>query len=111
MLARRAAALLHEIGMDQRATEADALVARLEASTPRRRPQAPGGLSPREVEVLRALTRGLTNDQIAEALVISPATARRHVSNIYLKLDVTNRAGAARFCVENGLADDEDEPD
>lgn len=111
MLARRAAALLHEVGMDQRAADADALVAQLETRAPGRRPRYPGGLSPREVEVLRALTRGLTNDQIAQTLVISPATARRHVSNIYLKLEVTNRAGAARFCVEHGLADDEDDAD
>jgi DNA-binding NarL/FixJ family response regulator len=109
-LARRAAALLHELGIEARAAEADALVARLDVPPPGHRQRYPGGLSPREVEVLRALTRGLTNDQIAEALVISPATARRHVSNIYLKLDVTNRAGAARFCVEQGLADDDDSP-
>ncbi len=111
MLARRAAALLHEVGMEQRAADADGLVARLETRSPGRRARYPGGLSPREVEVLRALTRGLTNDQIAQSLVISPATARRHVSNIYLKLEVTNRAGAARFCVEHGLADDEEDAD
>lgn len=59
------------------------------------------GLTPREVEVLRGLTEGRTNQEIGRALGISPKTASVHVSNILRKLDVTGRAQAAR--VGHGL--------
>jgi DNA-binding NarL/FixJ family response regulator len=54
------------------------------------------GLSPRENDVLRMLAEGLTDREIAEALVISPRTVETHVSNILHKLDVRKRADAAR---------------
>lgn len=54
------------------------------------------GLTPREIEVLRSLTRGRTNHEIGDALGISSKTASVHVSNILRKLDVTGRAEAAR---------------
>jgi DNA-binding NarL/FixJ family response regulator len=55
-----------------------------------------GPLSPREEEILRLLADGLTDREIAERLVISPRTVETHVSNILHKLDVRNRAQAAR---------------
>lgn len=61
-------------------------------------------LSPRELDVLARLADGLTDRQIAEALVISPRTVETHVSNILRKLDVRNRAEAARrYREERGL--------
>ena len=54
------------------------------------------GLSPRENDVLRMLADGLTDREIAQALVISPRTVETHVSNILHKLDVRKRAEAAR---------------
>jgi two-component system nitrate/nitrite response regulator NarL len=54
------------------------------------------GLSPRENDVLRMLAEGLTDREIAEALVISPRTVETHVSNILHKLDVRKRAEAAQ---------------
>jgi len=63
----------------------------------------PGGLSAREVEVLRLVSAGLTNRAIAEALTISERTVDRHVSNIYTKLDVSTRAAATAFAYEHGL--------
>ncbi len=54
------------------------------------------GLSPRENDVLRMLADGLTDREIAAALIISPRTVETHVSNILHKLDVRNRAEAAR---------------
>jgi HD-GYP domain-containing protein (c-di-GMP phosphodiesterase class II) len=63
----------------------------------------PGGLSDREVEVLRLLARGRTNRQMAEELFISPKTVGRHVENIYAKIGVSTRAGAAVYAMEQRL--------
>ena len=54
------------------------------------------GLSPRENDVLRMLADGLTDKEIATALIISPRTVETHVSNILHKLDVRKRAEAAQ---------------
>jgi non-specific serine/threonine protein kinase len=62
-----------------------------------------GGLSARECEVAQLIARGLTNRQIAEALVISERTAARHVENILTKLVLPNRTQVARWAVERGL--------
>jgi DNA-binding NarL/FixJ family response regulator len=55
------------------------------------------------VEVLRLLARGLSNPQIAQALVVSPRTAEHHVQHIYAKIGVSTRAGAALFAMQHGL--------
>ncbi|HET7473606.1 MAG TPA: LuxR C-terminal-related transcriptional regulator [Candidatus Limnocylindrales bacterium] len=68
------------------------------------RPVAPGGLSDRELEVLKHLVGGSTNRQIAADLGISERTVDRHVSNIYTKLDVSSRAAATAFALEHRLA-------
>jgi len=64
---------------------------------------SPAGLSKREVEVLRLLTMGLTNTQIATQLVISLPTVNTHVGSIFTKLGVTSRAAATRYAVEHHL--------
>ncbi len=61
------------------------------------------GLTRREVEVLSALTDGLTDREIAQRLTISVHTAHRHVSNIFTKLGVTTRAAAAAQGARHGL--------
>jgi DNA-binding CsgD family transcriptional regulator len=63
----------------------------------------PSVLSQREREVLALLAAGRTNREIAEALVISPHTAGRHVENIFAKLSVTTRAAATARAYEDGL--------
>lgn len=63
----------------------------------------PAGLSDREVEVLVLITRGATTKQIAAELNISPKTAGHHVQHIYNKINVSTRAGAAMFAMEQGL--------
>lgn len=73
------------------------------AEAPDVRAANPGGLSDREVEVLRHLARGRTNRQVAETLFISPKTVGRHVENIYAKLGVSTRAAAAVFAMEHRL--------
>jgi DNA-binding CsgD family transcriptional regulator len=54
----------------------------------------PGGLTPREREVLRLVAQGRTNREVARSLWISPATVRRHLENAFEKLGVRTRAGA-----------------
>src|SRR6185503_6571951 len=71
----------------------------------RRRRDTVAGLTPREVEVLRLLARGMSNKQIAHALEISRKTAGNHVEHIYAKLGVTNRALASLFAAKHGLMD------
>nr|WP_228501256.1 HD domain-containing phosphohydrolase [Nocardioides agariphilus] len=68
-----------------------------------RRVQGPAGLTPREVDVLRLLARGLTNKQIADRLVVSRKTVANHVEHIYAKLDVSTRTAAALFATRHGL--------
>ena len=66
------------------------------------------GLTDREVTLLRALARGLSNRQISEELWITEQTVKFHLRNIYRKLDVANRTGAATWAHEHGLARDDD---
>ncbi len=61
------------------------------------------GLTEREREVLRLIAYGRTNKEIAEELVISPATARNHVSHILEKLGMRSRSEAAALAAEIGL--------
>jgi predicted ATPase/DNA-binding CsgD family transcriptional regulator/Tfp pilus assembly protein PilF len=63
----------------------------------------PGGLTEREVVVLRLVAQGLTNAQIARELALSPHTINVHLRTIYSKLNVPSRAAATRFAVEHKL--------
>jgi len=67
-------------------------------------PPPPEGLTAREVEVLRLLSQGLTNPQIAEELVISAFTVQAHVKSIFSKLGVTTRSAATRYALKHHLA-------
>jgi DNA-binding NarL/FixJ family response regulator len=53
-------------------------------------------LTKRETEILEHLSKGLSYDQIADNLIISPGTVRKHIENIYRKLQVTNKVEAVR---------------
>jgi DNA-binding NarL/FixJ family response regulator len=64
----------------------------------------PAGLSAREAEVLALISGGRSNPEIAEELVISVNTVYHHVSNIFNKIDVSNRAEAAAYAARNGLS-------
>jgi DNA-binding CsgD family transcriptional regulator len=72
----------------------------------RRRHAWPAGLTPREVEVLRLVTYGLSNREIAERLSISRKTASNHVEHVYTKIGASNRARAALFAMKHGLMTD-----
>jgi len=69
----------------------------------RKRPENPGGLSRREVDVLQLAARGLTTRQIADRLVISPKTADHHIQHIYTKISVSTRAAAALWAIQHEL--------
>ena len=68
-----------------------------------RRREGPAGLTPREVEVLGLLARGLSNKEIARRLVISPKTVGNHVEHIYSKIGASSRARASLFAMQHGL--------
>ncbi len=68
-------------------------------------PAAPvtGALTPRETEVLRLLATGVTNKEMAAALVVSQKTVSRHLSNIFTKIGVSTRAAATAYAYRHGL--------
>ena len=67
------------------------------------RPRNPGGLSRREVDVLRLAARGLTTQAIADRLFISPKTADHHIQHIYDKIGVSTRAAAALWAMQHAV--------
>ncbi|HEY5143439.1 MAG TPA: response regulator transcription factor [Solirubrobacteraceae bacterium] len=64
----------------------------------------PDDLTPREAEVLTLIADGLSNAEIAERLVVSPATVKTHVNRIFMKTGVRDRAQAVRYAFAHGLA-------
>jgi len=66
-------------------------------------------LTDRETDVLRAIARGFSNEEIGKELCISPATVRTHVSNILAKLNLARRTQAALYALKHGIAELEEE--
>jgi DNA-binding NarL/FixJ family response regulator len=73
------------------------------------RPAAPASLpdelTPREAEVLSLIARGLSNREIAQALVVSEATVKTHVNHVFAKIGARDRAQAVHYAYTHGLAD------
>jgi ATP/maltotriose-dependent transcriptional regulator MalT len=82
-----------EVGATPAAQEVDKLLGRAR----------PGGLTEREIEVLRLVAEGKSNYEIARVLVLSQKTVERHLSNIFSKLDVSSRTAAAAYAHDHGL--------
>lgn len=105
-LLARAVARYQQLGMtgwERRAREQ----LRALPSQPLRRPAAPlpAGLSGREASVLRLVAEGKSNREIAEVLALSEKTIANHLTGIFNKIGVDNRAAAAVFAVRHGLAE------
>jgi HD-GYP domain-containing protein (c-di-GMP phosphodiesterase class II) len=103
-----AATELRELGsrgvLDRDTTDAVLMAAgHREARTPTRRIQHPGGLTGREVEVLGLAALGLTTQEIADRLFISPKTADHHIQHVYTKIEVRTRAAAALWAMQNDV--------
>ncbi|MFF4249624.1 LuxR C-terminal-related transcriptional regulator [Streptomyces sp. NPDC001663] len=94
---RAAGQVFRELGAVPDARRAAALLADVEH-------RRPGGLTGREIEVLRLVAAGATNRAIAAELVISEHTVARHLNNIFAKLDVSSRAAATAYACTHGLA-------
>lgn len=75
-----------------------------------RRRRGPGGLTRREVEVLRLVASGETNRGVARRLWVTDETVKFHLSNVYRRLAVRNRAEASAWARAQGLLDPAAEP-
>ena len=64
----------------------------------------PDDLTPREAEVLKLIASGLSNTEIAEALVVSQATVKTHVNRVFYKIGARDRAQAVRYAYQHGIA-------
>jgi ATP/maltotriose-dependent transcriptional regulator MalT len=78
-------------------------VARVQALSGKAAARAAGGLTTREVQVLRLVASGQTNRSIAAELFLSEKTVARHVSNIFTKLGLSSRAAATAYAYEHDL--------
>lgn len=78
-------------------------LARVEALFHRKARASAGPLSTREVQVLRLVASGMTNREIADKLFISEKTVARHLSNIFVKLDLSSRAAATAYAYQHDL--------
>ncbi len=79
-----------------------------ELSHPAGNPPTPDPLTEREVEVLQLVAQGVSNQEIAERLVISEATVRTNIGNNFTKLHLANRVQAALYALRKGLSSLED---
>jgi DNA-binding NarL/FixJ family response regulator len=79
------------------------LIERFAGNAPPKSPPALVELTPRELEVLRLLARGLSNEEIARELVVSEHTTKTHVAHILSKLDLRDRVQAVVLAYESGI--------
>jgi ATP/maltotriose-dependent transcriptional regulator MalT len=103
---REARAALREaeaLGAELECGRARALLEEAEAAPREADAARRGGLTPRELEVLRLVADGLSDGEIAERLVVSEHTVHRHVANVRTKLGVSSRSAAVGRAAQDGL--------
>jgi DNA-binding CsgD family transcriptional regulator len=92
------------IGVRPRLERFERIVRKYRPRKPGRpRSELPGGLTPRELEVLRLVLQGLTNRQIADVLTVSALTVKKHVENLLAKAKVRRRAELLEFATRAGV--------
>jgi DNA-binding CsgD family transcriptional regulator len=102
---QRALTIYRSLGCDEAARTARRRLAALPTQPVTvTRGRRAGGLSDREAEVLRMVASGLTNRQVADRLALSESTVAKHLTSIYAKIGVDNRAAATAYAVRHGLA-------
>jgi DNA-binding NarL/FixJ family response regulator len=103
--ARAALAIFENLGAKEDAGATDSLLRQIVDITRMQAGEtsALSGLSRREVEVLRLVAQGLSNQEIAERLILSKHTVHRHVSSILAKLDLSSRSAAAAYAARHDL--------
>lgn len=79
-------------------------LARVAEVSGKRAARAAGGLTRREVDVLRLVATGATNREVGDSLFISEKTVARHLNNIFTKLDISSRAAATAYAYEHEMA-------
>ena len=95
-------AICAPLGAQPALLRADALAASLAPVAPP--PAHPGGMTGREVEVLRHIAAGESNREIAAALSVSVRTVERHIENLYRKIDARSKADATAYAFRHRLA-------
>ena len=96
---------IHNVHQGQLSLSSDIALKMIhELNQPSDLPPTEEPLSEREMETLRLIAQGLTNQEIAERLTISERTVGKHVSNILSKLHLANRTQAALYALRHGLA-------
>ena len=99
----------HLAGVLRQALEGNVFTTAGITEDPGERAAKDAGLTERELGIVRAVARGLSNEAISKELWVAEQTVKFHLTNIYRKLGVTNRTEAARYAFEQGLV--EPEPD
>lgn len=89
----------------RQAIEGTVFTAFVPAGVEEENPGAAAGLTERELSMLRAVARGLSNQAIGKEYWVTEQTVKFHLGNIYRKLGVANRTEAAHFAYEHGLVD------
>jgi DNA-binding NarL/FixJ family response regulator len=103
--AKRAHGTLEQLNSRLQAVRANALLQDINRLLSEAEPRAAdqSQLTHRQLQILSLMARGLSNREIAEALVVSEHTVHRHVANILQRLDLPSRAAAAAYAVSHNL--------